>query len=254
MTPEASKKTPGARRRRAKTAAILDEARRLLIEEGPEGMTIQRLADALDYTPGALYRYFPSKDAIIVALQVQGIGEVHGIFRRAWSMCDAVTASEGLGESEGGLLKLVASARIYIDLPAEDPVRFGLIGLAMGQPRQLLDDEAIQPIVATVMPLIGDVGQVIEAAARSGAIDGHGQGAARAVTLWSALHGVLMMKKFMRFDPKVIQARALALELGRSLLLGWGASPGGLERASEVVDRMSDPRPLLVVARELEGV
>ena len=47
---------PRARRRARQREQILTTARRLVLEGGLEALTIQGLARALDYTPGALYR------------------------------------------------------------------------------------------------------------------------------------------------------------------------------------------------------
>ncbi|MDP1835409.1 MAG: helix-turn-helix domain-containing protein [Chlamydiales bacterium] len=49
----------------------LAAARKLLKTEGPEALTIRRLADALDYSPASLYEYFASKEHIVVALRQQ---------------------------------------------------------------------------------------------------------------------------------------------------------------------------------------
>ena len=57
--------TPRARRRDANLARILDAAMELVAGGGLEALSMGRLAAAVDYTPGALYRYFPSKDALL---------------------------------------------------------------------------------------------------------------------------------------------------------------------------------------------
>ena len=224
--------TPRARRRRARLAAILDAAMGLLVSEGLDGLTIQRLAQAVDYTPGALYRYFDSKDAIIVALQVKAFKEIHVRFEAAWALCDGLAVERG---GEGGLsalIKALATARVYIALPELAPEHFALIGVAMGEPRQLLDDSSVGPVISTVMPVLADVGAILERGVEQGVLSGAEPSAARAVTLWSSLHGVLLMKKFSRFDPSLIQARALARGLSLTLLRGWGA-PEALLLAAE---------------------
>ncbi|MCA9555215.1 MAG: helix-turn-helix transcriptional regulator, partial [Myxococcales bacterium] len=62
-------RTPAARRE-ARRQAIVDEALALVTEGGFEALTLQRLAGRLGYAVGALYRYFPSKEALLAALQV----------------------------------------------------------------------------------------------------------------------------------------------------------------------------------------
>ena len=64
------------RRRKERSDRVLDAAMRLLVEEGAHALTIQRLAHDLDYAVGALYRYFPSKDALLADLQRKVIHEL----------------------------------------------------------------------------------------------------------------------------------------------------------------------------------
>ncbi|MGE0445939.1 MAG: TetR/AcrR family transcriptional regulator [Vicinamibacterales bacterium] len=52
--------------------AILDAARRLFIEGGYGNVPIRRVAQAIDYSPAALYRYFPTKEDIFNALAEEG--------------------------------------------------------------------------------------------------------------------------------------------------------------------------------------
>jgi AcrR family transcriptional regulator len=39
-----------------------------VLEGGPSGLSLRELARRIDYTPGALYRYFPTKEALVEAL------------------------------------------------------------------------------------------------------------------------------------------------------------------------------------------
>lgn len=52
--------------------AILVEALRLLAERGPDGVSLRPLAEAVGYSPAALYRYFPNKDSLLDALRAEG--------------------------------------------------------------------------------------------------------------------------------------------------------------------------------------
>lgn len=57
---------------------LLDVAWLLWQETGAQGFNMRQLAQRAGYTAGALYAYFPGRDAILVALQqrvIQGLGE-----------------------------------------------------------------------------------------------------------------------------------------------------------------------------------
>lgn len=59
------------RRRSQIQEETLAAARKLLKTEGPDALTIRRLAEALDYSPASLYEYFASKEHIVAALRQQ---------------------------------------------------------------------------------------------------------------------------------------------------------------------------------------
>src|SRR5688500_2816121 len=52
---------PHARRREDKTHAVLDAAMRLVVADGLEALTLQRVAAELGLVTTAIYRYFASK-------------------------------------------------------------------------------------------------------------------------------------------------------------------------------------------------
>src|SRR4030088_2650429 len=53
--------------------AILDAARDLFIAEGYQNVSIRKIAERIDYSPPAIYGYFPSKDDIFFALAEEGL-------------------------------------------------------------------------------------------------------------------------------------------------------------------------------------
>jgi AcrR family transcriptional regulator len=66
---EISMETPAERRRRRVRDAIISAAERVFAKEGPEGLSIRRLADEIDYSPSAIYKYFSSKTELVAVLQ-----------------------------------------------------------------------------------------------------------------------------------------------------------------------------------------
>lgn len=61
-------RTPRGRKPRLSRAEIVDAALAILAAEGPEKLSLRRLADDLDVTARALYSYFDSKDDLETAL------------------------------------------------------------------------------------------------------------------------------------------------------------------------------------------
>src|SRR6478672_12111798 len=53
--------------------AILDAARDLFVAEGFQNVSIRKIAERIEYSPAAIYGYFPSKDDIFFALAEEGL-------------------------------------------------------------------------------------------------------------------------------------------------------------------------------------
>ncbi len=66
------------RDREAVRRAILDAARELFVTEGYRNVSIRKIAEKIEYSPAALYGYFPSKDDIFYALAEEGFRLLHG--------------------------------------------------------------------------------------------------------------------------------------------------------------------------------
>jgi AcrR family transcriptional regulator len=60
------------RERQAVHLAILDAARDLFVTEGYRNVSIRKIAERIEYSPAAIYSYFPSKDDIFFALCEEG--------------------------------------------------------------------------------------------------------------------------------------------------------------------------------------
>jgi AcrR family transcriptional regulator len=60
------------RDREAVRRSILDAARELFTAEGYQNVSIRKIAERIEYSPAAIYSYFPSKDDIFFALAEEG--------------------------------------------------------------------------------------------------------------------------------------------------------------------------------------
>src|SRR3954466_13430219 len=52
--------------------AILTAARELFIAEGFRNVSMRKIAERIEYSPAAIYSYFPSRDDIFIALFAEG--------------------------------------------------------------------------------------------------------------------------------------------------------------------------------------
>ena len=60
------------REREAVRHAILSAARELFVSEGYRNVSMRKLAERIEYSPAAIYGYFPNKDSIFFALAEEG--------------------------------------------------------------------------------------------------------------------------------------------------------------------------------------
>src|SRR3712207_5252969 len=62
--------------------AILAAARALILEKGPEQLSLREVARRSAYSPAALYEYFDGKDALIQAVADESLAQLAASLRR----------------------------------------------------------------------------------------------------------------------------------------------------------------------------
>jgi AcrR family transcriptional regulator len=97
------------RRRLQTRAEILAAARELLLEVGPEELSLRQVARRADFSPAALYNYFGSRDEIVGSLFAEAFENLDAYLRR-------VPAS--LSPEK----RLVELALAYMDFARENPM------------------------------------------------------------------------------------------------------------------------------------
>ena len=76
------------RERQAVRQAILDAARDLFVSEGYRNVSIRKIAERIEYSPAAIYSYFPSKDDIFFALAEEGFRRLDARVRTSGTYAD----------------------------------------------------------------------------------------------------------------------------------------------------------------------
>lgn len=214
--------TPRARRREANLERILDTALEVVAREGLEGLQMARLAAAVDYTPGALYRYVESKDALVALLVTRTLGQVEAALRTAEATVPARATP---------LARVAALVAAYRDFVRGAPHRFGLLAVAMAEPRILVGDPehtrlTAAAVVAALTPLAG----ALDAAATAGALDA-GPAIERTLCVFAMVHGLSQLPKMARAAPTAIDVDAIVASGLRALLIGWGAAARAVDHA-----------------------
>ncbi len=207
-------------RKAAVTGAILDEAARLLSEGGPEDVTLQKIAKALGYATTAIYRYFDSKEAMIVALQTRALHELQN------DLVSALTAAA----NETALTRICVAAFVYSTLNQRRPTAFRLIALSLADPVALMADEAVAPVARDVAGLLTALSVLLDAASAEGTL-GKGD-VSRAAIAWTSLHGLMVARKLGRLPAlKALRDDAIIDEALTALLIGFGGDKPKIIRA-----------------------
>ncbi|MBX3247582.1 MAG: TetR/AcrR family transcriptional regulator [Myxococcales bacterium] len=208
---------PRRRRHRANLERLLEAATQIVFDEGVDALSIKKVADLADYTPGALYRYFPSKDALLAAVVARVL---HGL-------AEKLTAAQG----RSPLGRVAAQARVYLAFADDEPHAFALMSAMTGDPRNVVDDDAsVAAILEGVVETLRPVAAALAEAASAGQLE-PGLASDRALALFGALQGVMQLRKQERRAPHLVDVDRLFSLTLRALLRGFGASAESVDAA-----------------------
>ena len=95
---------------------ILAAAREIVARDGFAALTMRKIADAIEYSPGTLYLYFANRDELAKELVREGAAQLMTFFEDARHEPDP-------------LLRLEALGRRYIDFAVADPQTYRMVFL-----------------------------------------------------------------------------------------------------------------------------
>ena len=219
MIHEKSKpKSRRERKRAARSEEILAVAMEIVVADGIDALKMPFLAAQLDCAVGALYRYFPGKSALILALQLRAIGEFRDYLDHRLS---AVPADVEGGERVRMLLHNGFLA--FLDFAERSPAAFGLIDVMLSDPRSLLSDGDARRVQALLDEILGRFARLFDEAVDQGILSG-GDAMLRTHVMWAALHGASHFRKRDARQPDSLASRRVAEAALNALLRGWEAA------------------------------
>lgn len=206
----------------------------LVVEDGMEGLTIARLAKRMKASVGAVYRYFPSKEALLVGLQEMAIADFHAFML------------ERLEEAEGALTKCpdpkiralvrcMVAFGSYLEHAESSPRPHRLVDTFLSFPEAVLSDAEARSIGERLLaPILGAVGELLTAAVAEGALE-PGDSMQRTHLAWAYVHGLDHFRKRDRINPEKLRVRALLPEARATLMRAFGARPEQIAGAERVM-------------------
>ncbi len=230
---------PSARReqhRIARTRQFLGTALDIVTTEGFDALTMQRLADQCDSAIGAVYRYFPSKGALVAEVQREAVERISTSY--ALIRARSEPGLSGLGERMHSLARLVLMGRWFVSLTETHPQELRLFQMLMSEWRLVVPVEEGVRVVPSVMRLLDEARGCIDDASNAGALDQRDEAMTRVVIWAAAVGGVLEAGRLDEYDADLFNGTRLALTLTFDLFTAWGASRDELASASEIVDSL----------------
>lgn len=158
---------------------ILEAARDLFASEGYEAVTLRKVADAIEYCPATIYKYFRDKEEMVRALVEQDIGALMERFRPSM-------------DKQTPLDRLRSFGRSYIDMGLMQPNHYRLMFMTPLLPNDdpLYRQKRADPQTDSYGLFLTVVQQCIDDAVFKPALN---DAEWIAQTLWAGLHGVIAL-------------------------------------------------------------
>ena len=158
---------------------ILAAARELFAREGYHAVTMRRLAQAIDYTPTAIYFHFKDKATLFRELCESDFRSLAGSFQRAGQVADPVERLRRIGEA-------------YVDFALEHPHHYKLMFMSEVPPEAQKDPgitvgDPTQDAYAFLL-------QTVRAVIATGRLrPGYADEQAVAQAMWASVHGIVSL-------------------------------------------------------------
>ena len=203
--------------RKERMSRLHQTARNHVKKYGIQGLQLKELAKELGYTTPALYRYYPSKEALIVELQKETLHIMH----------HALNHFLNHFEPYSPLVKLILCTRFYAAYAENSPASFALNNSVFSSTTIILEGENRDSIILAMRNILLLLQQQFHSLDM--------KTPSLTMCLWSALHGVLLTKKYQG-DFSIPSPD----DLVATLLLGWGLPSSKIIEAQHQIAHICD--------------
>lgn len=171
-----------AREKASRKRQILDAARTLLVSEGLNATSVNKIAQSAELGVGTIYFYFNSKEEIFAALQTEGLEQLY---------TDVTAAAK---REKNPAQRLKAIARTYVTFSRDHKTYFDIINYFLSSPSVFFPPHLKEQVDAHGNKIIDQITETVQAAVNRGrfkAVDAR----RFAIMLWGTLHGLIQFKK-----------------------------------------------------------
>ncbi len=160
-------------------ARILEAARQEVDRAGVAGLTMRKVAGEAGISPMAIYRYFPAREQLVLALVREGIDELQRLMMACGTLSDPRQRLLALGDA-------------YLDFALSHPHHYTTLFHSVPEAGHLDEYRSVfgqamlsmQPLAGAVAEITGDPARAME----------------HATILWSAMHGLVMLHLGRRLE------------------------------------------------------
>ena len=207
---------------------ILQAALALACEGGLDNLTLHRLAGRMGRSVAAVYRYFPSREAVIAELQRLIATHIRLITEDAQADLSKRADRENWDAQDRSLAAIITSGLAYETFARHAPHEFGLATRYLSIPDYVLPERDATHIFEVTGNSLDLLAGLIERATQQGCLS-EGNPRDRAVMFWAALQGSIDTLKIVRrggWTP----APSLTRDMMVNLITGWGANAHALAK------------------------
>jgi AcrR family transcriptional regulator len=160
---------------------VLTAARRIVLEEGFDALTMRKIAEAIEYAPGTIYLYFASRDAIAFELCRAGFAELLAALAPAISIPNPIERLRDLG-------------RRYVRFGLENPETYRLIFMDDPKFVEVAFHERAEAADSPGMQAKALLVSIFSELRERHRLASDADPAALAEMLWVAVHGIVSLK------------------------------------------------------------
>lgn len=168
---------------------ILDAARELFAAQGYEAVTMRKIAQAIEYSPTAIYLHFKDKEAVVRELCDTDFAHLASRFQR-------------IGKTADPIARLRAAGRAYAEFGAKNPNHYRLMFMTPHPPHHPEESkiERGNPEKDAYAFLNWTVGEAIaQGRMRAGLVDVE----LVSQIVWAGIHGIVSLRMSKTNEPWV---------------------------------------------------
>lgn len=185
---------------------VLAAARKIVLEEGFDGLTMRKIADAIEYAPGTIYLYFESRDAIAFELSRTGFEQFYAALAPAAKRADP-------------LERFVELGRRYIAFGLENPDTYRLLFMEDPKYSSAGFQEKAEAEDTPGHRALGILVGIFDELRAQKRLNSKLDSLLIAETIWAAVHGIVSLKITCHGHPQssaddLLQSMLAALAAG----------------------------------------